>query len=1047
MKIVGIGASAGGIEAFKLFFRNMPADTGLGLVLVLHLSPNRKSLLPEIIARWTAMEVVEAEEGMPVLPNRVHIIPPGHLAMMSGGRLRLRSHIQREIAPIDEFFDSLALDQGPNAIGIILSGAGHDGALGLKAIKAKGGLTMVQGTDLTEPTYHDMPDSAIATGAVDIIVPVQNMPERLSAMLAIDAINTNHETGANGANAPDAAATQEAERLHICGILRERLGHDFSHYKEKTFLRRVQRRMQALGIADIAAYIHRLQNGQDEAVLLFRDLLIGVTTFFRDVEAFDAVKRVVLPKLFAGKGPKDHLRVWVPGCATGEEAYSLAMLLREQIDQTPGAPTVQVFATDIDEAAIATARAGRYPASLVEGISPERKERFFLRQDNSYAVVKELRELCTFSAHSLVRDPPFSRMDMVSCRNLLIYLDPELQAAVIPAFHFSLSPGGVLLLGSSETVSRHEHLFAPLDGRHRIYQRRDVPSPPLTLPSRVAAPHHLPGTERLDPVPRRLDASRGWPRALAQANARVLERYAAPFVIVNEDGLIAHYSSHVGQFLQPALGAPSQSLFDMIRPGLRPGTRAVLREAVQSAGPVERNVTYDDAQGPRTVRLVAEPLPGEDVNRPYLVVLAEIPKQKPRGSPTGENKSSLATELEQELREAYQRLQLLTEEHEASLEELRSANEELQSVNEELQSTNEEMATSKEEIQSVSEEMQTVNAQLSMKVDELDRANNDLRNLFESTQVATVFLDRHLIIRSFTPEMAHIYNLIPSDRGRPLPDIVGRLDYTTLREDVARVLERLKPVEQRVSDREGTVHYLMRILPYRAPDSTVDGALITFVNVTGIVEAEQQQRLLVDELNHRVKNMLGIVASLAKQTLQRSSSLEVFSEAFLGRIHALSAAYALVSRHNWNRIELRDLIEQKLQAFASSEKPQVDIQGPLVLLDANAALAMGLTLYELCTNAAKYGALSVPEGQVSVHWDIEHCGEVDRLHLEWIEQGGPRVSPPKKAGFGTQLIERSLVHSLSGEARLDFLPEGLRATLKAELPCSMQAPAERLTEA
>lgn len=1042
MKIVAIGASAGGIEAFKLFFEHMPGDSGLGLVVVLHLAPNRKSLLPEIISRWTTMKVVEATDGMPVQPNRVHVIPPGQLAGLSGGRVRLRPHIHREVAAIDEFFDSLATDQGPDAIGIIMSGAGHDGALGLKAIKARGGLTMVQGTDSTSPSFNDMPDSAIATGAVDIIVPAQDMPGRLSAMLLVEARNGAPHDGPNGASAPDATAAQDAERLEICAILHERVGHDFSHYKDKTFLRRVQRRMQALGIVDTEDYIRRLRDTREEAAMLFRDLLIGVTTFFRDVEAFDAVKRVVLPKLFAGKGPKDQLRVWVPGCATGEEAYSLAMLLREQMDKTPQPPAVQIFATDIDEAAISTARAGRYPASLVEGISRERKARFFTRQDNTYSVTRELRELCVFSAHSLVRDPPFSRMDMVSCRNLLIYLDPDLQAAVLPAFHFSLAPGGVLMLGTSETVSRHEQLFAPLLAGHRIYQRRDVPTPVVDLPARLAALHHPSRTEPPSVPSRRLEATRGWPRALAQANARVLERHAAPFVIVNEEGLVAHYSSHVGQFLQPALGAPSQSVFNMVRPGLRHGVRAVLRATVETARPTEKIVTFDDAEGSRTVRLTAEALPGEEVNRPYLLILCEIPAEKPAIPLTVEGQSNLAAELENELREARQRLQQLTEEHEAALEELRSSNEELQSVNEELQSTNEEMATSREEIQSVSEEMQTVNAQLSMKVDELDRANNDLRNLFDSTQVATVFLDRHLIIRSFTPELANIYNLIPSDRGRPLPDIVGRLDYTTLREDVAWVLDRLEPLERRISDREDKTHYLMRILPYRAPDSTVDGALITFVDVTGIVHAEQQQRMLVDELNHRVKNMLGIVASLAKQTVQRSSSLEAFSDAFLGRIYALSAGYALVSRHKWNRIQLRELIEQKLQAFASSEKAQVDIAGPPVLLDANAALAMGLILHELATNAAKYGALSVPEGNVSVHWDVENRGEVDRLRLEWAEHGGPPVQAPKEAGFGTQLIKRSLVHSLSGEAHLDFLPEGLRATLMTELPCFVAPQAE-----
>ena len=452
MKIVAIGASAGGIEAFRLFFENMPADSGMGFVVVLHLSADRKSLLTEIIARWTSMPVAEATDHAVVGPNQVHVIPPGFVATIQQGRLQLRPlapDVPREAAPIDEFFDSLAADQGENAIGIVLSGTGHDGALGLKAIKARGGFTLAQGTDGSAPQHSGMPDSAIATGAVDAIVPVQDMPHLL---MAIDS--------SLSASAEAKASAQETDtaRLSICEILRARVGHDFSQYKDKTFLRRVQRRMQVVGLTVLTDYVARLEQDHEEAVLLFRDLLIGVTTFFRDAEAFEAVQRIVLPKLFKGKGANDTVRVWVPGCATGEEAYSLAILLREHMDGLDIAPRVQVFATDIDEPAIGTARAGRYPATLLDGLSPERRERFFSRQENSYVVTKEIRDLCTFSAHSLVRDPPFSRMNLVSCRNLLIYLDADLQAVVIPTFHYSLQPGGVLLLGSSETVARHDGL-------------------------------------------------------------------------------------------------------------------------------------------------------------------------------------------------------------------------------------------------------------------------------------------------------------------------------------------------------------------------------------------------------------------------------------------------------------------------------------------------------------------------------------------------------------------------------------------------------------
>ncbi len=476
MQVVGIGASAGGIEAFRLFFENMPPDPGLGFVVALHQSAGRKSMLAEIMARWTAMPVSEAADGEPVEPNRVLVVPPGHVPTLRQGRMHLRPlqpDMPREPAPIDEFFDSLAQDLGEDAVGIVLSGTGHDGSLGLKSIKARGGLTLAQGSDGTAPEHEGMPHSAIATGAVDLIIPVQDMPRVLLAARP-------NRASAIAATAP--GSETDTLRIAICDILHTRLGHDFSQYKDRTFLRRVQRRMQVLGVATLPDYVARLRADGGEAVLLFRDLLIGVTTFFRDAGAFEAVQRVVIPRLFENKGAKDHVRVWVPGCSTGEEAYSLAILLREHMDGLADSPRVQVFATDIDDAAIGTARGGRYPATLLDGLSPERQQRFFNRAENSFVVRKEIRELCTFSAHSLVRDPPFSRMNLVSCRNLLIYLDADLQAAVIPAFHYSLLPGGMLLLGSAETVVRHEELFTPLEKEHRIFLRREVPSPPLRFP-------------------------------------------------------------------------------------------------------------------------------------------------------------------------------------------------------------------------------------------------------------------------------------------------------------------------------------------------------------------------------------------------------------------------------------------------------------------------------------------------------------------------------------------------------------------------------------
>ena len=1027
MKVVGIGASAGGIEAFRLFFESMPADSGLGFVVVLHLSADRKSLLTEIISRWTEMPVSEAENNELVEPDRVYVIPPGYVATLQQGRLRLRhlaSDVPREATPIDQFFDSLAADLGERAIGIVLSGTGHDGALGLKAIKARGGLTVAQGTDGSAPQHSGMPNSAIATGAVDLIVPAQDMPRLV--MAASDKVEPVQTT--------DSAERMDTARLSICTILRARLGHDFSQYKDKTFLRRVQRRMQVVGVTQLTDYVVRLEQDQDEVVLLFRDLLIGVTTFFRDADAFEAVKRVVVPRLFEGKRANDAVRVWVPGCATGEEAYSLAILLREHMDDLAVSPQVQVFATDIDEAAIATARSGRYPATLLDGLSPDRRERFFKPAENSYLVSKDIRDLCTFSAHSLIRDPPFSRMNLVSCRNLLIYMDADLQASVIPAFHYSLAPGGVLLLGSSETVTRHEGLFAPLEKAHRIFQRRDGPSPPLKTPQRFAQSGPAGHSSEPKSGSAQSESRTDWPRALAVAASRVLERFAAPYVVVTEDGNVAHYSSHVGGILQPALGPPSRSVFDMIQRGLRHSARAALRTAVETRRAVEQEVA-SEAGVSGSVTLVVEPLPGQEPDRPFLIVFKETRSVEDGPVETaGDNgKHGLVAELERENRDLREQLQSLGEEHETALEELRSANEELHSVNEELQSSNEELETSKEEIQSVNEELHTVNAQLSNKVDELDRANSDLRNLFESTRVATVFLDQHMIVRAYTPEVGRIYNLIPTDRGRPLTDIVSRVSYDALRDDVRQVMATLEPLERRVSRQDGTAHYLLRILPYRAPDSTMEGSLITFVDVTGIVQAEEHQRLLVDELNHRVKNMLTVVISLATQTLRRAGTLEEFSGVFLGRVHALTAAYALLSRESWSSVLLGEVITEELRPYVARDRANVRIEGPPVPLDPRRALALGMAIHELATNAVKYGALSVPEGNVAVTWGVEPTDAGDQLVLEWVERDGPAVIAPTARGFGSTLIERALNHDMSAQAKIEFLPDGVRAHVRAPM--------------
>jgi two-component system, chemotaxis family, CheB/CheR fusion protein len=769
--IVGIGASAGGIDAFHSFLENMPANCGMAFVMILHLPADRKSVLVDILSRWTTMPVVEATDGTRLEPDHVYIPPPHSLVSLNRGVLGVGQspdNQERLFRPIDGFFDSLGASLRERAVGIVLSGTGSDGALGLKAIKECGGLTIAQGVNGSAPQYGEMPAGAIATGAVDIISPVEEMPGHLLRIHA------------NGIDLKESAQLERTEsaRLAICTILREHLDHDFSEYRSQTFMRRVARRMQVLNLTDLDDYVAKLKADVNEVSALFRDLLIRVTSFFRDKEIFEALEANVIPVLFAGRKADQTVRIWVPGCATGEEAYSLAMLLREHMSKVNAPPKIQIFATDIDASAIATARIGRYPATLLEGLAPQRLNRFFTASQGGYCVSKEIRDLCTFSAHNLIRDPPFSMMSLVSCRNLLIYMNPELQSRIIPIFHYSLIPGGVLLLGGSESVAQHSGLFDTLDKGARIFQRREGRGPELDLK---------------------------WHRSFSnQSDPRALE------------------------------GSMASGQHDAVL-GIR--------------------------QAALTQRSDANPVNSPAARFKYLL------------GPMPVSEEAIA-QLQRALTGICEELQSLTEEHQTALEELRSVNEELHSVNEEMQSTNEELETSKEELQSVNEELHTVNLRLTEKIDELDQANSDLRNLFESTEIATVFVDRHLVIRSFTPAIASLYNLIPSDQGRPLTDISTRLEYRSLREDVARVLQTLEPLERRVVRGDSAARFIMRILPYREPDSTVSGVLVTFVDVTNIVQAEEalveadsRKDIFLATLSHELRNPLAPIR-IAAQLLQ-----------------------------------------------------------------------------------------------------------------------------------------------------------------------------------
>ena len=1039
--IIGLGAFAGGIEAFRSFFSNVESGNGLCFIVVLHLMLNRKSVLAEILGSWTSLTVQMAVDGMSAMPDHVYVIPPNAALTLVGGHLRvvaIAAGNPRD-GVIDTLFASLAAELGTAAIGAVLSGMGHDGSLGLKAIKSLGGITLAQGTDHTAPEHPGMVDSAIASGAVDLVLPVQEMPARILQFV---------RTGRSRVAEDQSLGLGSTElRADICQILLEQVGHDFSGYKEQTFFRRLQRRMQVVALGP-ASYVERLRHDPDEVRLLFRDLLIGVTGFFRDAAAFEMVRTTVIPRLFEGRGAEDTIRIWVAGCSTGEEAYSLAILFREHADTLEDPPKITVFATDIDEAAIAVARAGRYPAILLGDVP---LGRFFDRADNGWTVVKAVRDMCTFSAHSVIRDPPFSRLNLVSCRNLLIYLDKQVQEQVIPAFHYALVPRGLLLLGGSETVARQAELFTAIDRRHRIFERVDAPSPSPRVPSGLSG-QAVSSLALFRVGEMAADLS----RPMQQAQARIQERYSPAWALASGTGDVLHYSPRTGKYLEIATGAPSNDLIAQARPGLRLPLRAALGRA-RASGRVEvrSGVGVHFKGGFQAVTLTVEPLPrrrapsglDERGSALFLVVFSDDGAIQPVVEAPANGafpQDATIEQLEGEVRQARDEAQAIGEGYETALEELRSASEEPHSLNEELQSSNEELETSKEEIQSVNEELHTVNQQLSSKIDELDRANNDLRNVFESTQVATVFLDRNLVIRGFTPAIVSIYNLSPADLGRPISDIASTIDYGDLAEDARLVVTNRQSIERRVSRSDQSNHYLLRILPYRGLQDEVDGALATFLDVTSMVMAEQHQRLLVDELNHRVRNMLAVVISLAAQTQRSARSLEEFGDAFLGRLHALSSTYTLVSRDNWTEIPLRELLASELAPYGRRDSVAVVLVGPGVLLKPKAALALGMLVHELATNAVKYGAFSVPEGRIGVTWLIEPNADSDAgtLVWSWRERGGPPVQPPSRRGFGTTLIERSVRHELGGNADIRFAESGLEVTFTIPMdPTALFAPA------
>ncbi|MCP9231934.1 PAS domain-containing protein [Mesorhizobium sp. LMG 17147] len=1015
--IVGVGASAGGIPAMEGLFKGLTGGTGMAFVVVTHLSPERESLLHEVIRHYTEMPVVVAEEGVAVQPDQVYVMPQNVVLTIRNGALSLRrpNTLNRERKPIDIFFSALAEDQGEYAVGVILSGGDSDGTLGARAIKEHGGLTIAQASNGYGPRNPDMPQSAISSGLIDIAAPAEQIGAKLQAFArGFDVLNGLVEAG------DEHKAEMDRARDEIYAILRSHSGHDFSGYKPKTFLRRVRRRMQITQLQSITTYIERLKRDPDEVAKLFRDLLINVTSFFRDAEAFKLLEDKIIPQIFEGKSASDAVRVWVPGCATGEEVFSIGMLMRERIDKLSAPPRVQIFATDIVEPALAVARAARYPEALLHGLSPQRRQRFFHSDGESYVLGPEVRELCIFSPHSVIRDPPFSRIDMISCRNLLIYFGPQIQNRVIPIFHYALRPGGYLFLGTSESVGQYSDLFATVDKKHRIFQAREhaTPRPPVLVGNgRTAAFPVASGGSKKDVAG----------RSLRQAiEAQVLERFAPPHVLVNGDGDIVYYSARTGKYLEAPQGAPSRQLLTLARRGLRLELRAALREAVATRRTVVReNIAVEEDDGQlQFITLTVEPYTGRGNGEPlYLVLFNPVAQAQLRFEPASKSSGTDgASELERELRDTRDRLQSTIEEYETALEEVKSSNEELVSVNEEAQSTNEELEASKEEMQSLNEELNTINAELTGKIEELDRANNDLKNLFESTEIATIFLDRNLVVRTFTPAASSFFNLRPSDVGRPLTDLSSRLDYPELKGHIQAVFESGETLNHHLARDDNDRSHLVRINPYRDKSGSIQGVVVTLIDVTTLAQAEERQQVLISELNHRVKNMLAVVASITNRTREYSASKDEFADALIGRLHAMSRAYSLLSRESWTEASVEELLRQELDPFGPE---RFTLDGERVSLKPAQGLSFGMAIHELATNAAKYGALSKPAGRIVVKWSVADV----TFRLVWREKGGPRIKQPTDSGFGLTLLRGEIGYRLGGKVETTFHSNGLEAEI------------------
>jgi two-component system CheB/CheR fusion protein len=1016
--IVAIGASAGGVQALQNLFAALPEDTGAAFVVVVHLDPGHRSELVSIIAARTRMPVVEIGTHQHLEANHVYVIPPDRRLQMVDHEISARQFDEPrgQRAPIDLFFRSLAEKLG-DGFAVILSGAGADGAIGVRAVKEAGGIILVQ--DPSEAEYASMPRSAIATGVADFVMPVRDLAKRLVDLIRIK----------ESISAPDIRNFDEELLRRILAHLRVRTGHDFSKYKRSTVLRRIARRMQVTRADDLKEYYDVLRDNADEAQALLGDLLISVTTFFRDAEAFEKIARDVIPELFKTRETEDTIRVWASGCATGEEAYTFAILLLEEAAKHSLRPPLQVFGSDLDSRALASAREGRFPLAIEADVSEERLRRFFSREGDQYRIRQEVRDIVLFAVHDMLKDPPFAHIDLISCRNVLIYLDRELQEQVIGTFHYSLNAGGYIFLGASETAENPPGLFRSIDRTARIYQSTAMTGDKPRLLPRLLGPvrtreHVVQLGRTMRPI-----------MALGEAamHRRAIEQVAPPSMLIDETHRVVHLSESAGRFLMPSGGPLSGDAVDLVRPELRFELRSALNRAFeQRESTLSLPILVRFNGAPHRVHLLIKPVTDGDRSEPRNAIAIFI-----EGETVDETLTALdrhasdetVRRLRQELELTQSRLRTVREECDAANEELRAANEELQSINEEYRSTSEELETSKEELQSINEELQTVNSELKLKLEAISRTHSDLQNLIASTDIGTLFLDTSLRIKRFTDRVTDLFSLTQIDEGRPITDFAHQLEYEELVKDARAVLADLAPVRREIRSRAGR-WYDTRLRPYRTVDDKIDGVVITFVDISERHQVEARHRLLLSELTHRVRNILTMIQAIARHTLRGDQANKELLHRFEGRLAALASAHNLLVESDWQGASVAELARQQLAPYAPQQQERLRIDGEPVLLSADIATPFGLVLHELALNAAKHGAFSNRSGKIAVTWKVSDGSNPRTLHFEWQETGGPPAKQQAPARFGSTFIESAIP---GGQVKRQFRGEGVVCTIEVPL--------------